>query len=282
MEVKDENELSEQETNLMGGTYRGTSTGEQSEEVEKQESTEQESPKSSPDGGSEEVTEPEKAEELPDEYQGKSAVEIAKMHQQAVKKIGEQGTELGQTRKMIDEHILQNIPQEKKEPEPDVSDQMYSDPGAYTERIKKETAEEVLGVIPKMLDAREAFSKLDTDFPDRALLVQSADFLAWRDANVPVAIQQAGVNDPSVAHYVLSEYAKVTGNSEAQAKAEENKTTRRRTAAGAASVQPTAQTGEKGVWKRSDIMDMIKNKPQEYEARQDEIIKAYQEGRVRS
>ena len=44
-------------------------------------------------------------EELPEKYRGKSAKEIAEMHQQAEKLIGKQGSEVGELRKVVDDFI---------------------------------------------------------------------------------------------------------------------------------------------------------------------------------
>jgi len=280
-EVIEEKGLSEaevREINLAGGSIAGKSSegGEQPEK--KQESTEKGSEAASPEKGSKEPS-PESTDKLPEGYENLSAPAIAKMHQELSKKIGEQGEELGSYRRLIDAQIAAQ--QTQKEPEPEVSDQMYADPEGYTKGIEERTVQKVMGVLPKVLDARDSLSKLDEDFPGRAQLVESPGFVAWADANIPESVRLAGDNDPSVAHYVLSQYKTATGDSEAQAKAEENKNTRRREAAGAGSVPPSAQAGEKGIWYEDEILDMIKNRKDEYKARDAEITLAYQEGRVR-
>ena len=45
-------------------------------------------------------------DDIPDNYQGKSPAELIKMHQEAESRIGQQGQEVGQLRKVVDDFIL--------------------------------------------------------------------------------------------------------------------------------------------------------------------------------
>ena len=61
-------------------------------------------------------------EELPEKYRGKSALEIAKMHQEAEKLIGRQAQEVGEVRKLADELIKQQLNTTKQDTQPSVED----------------------------------------------------------------------------------------------------------------------------------------------------------------
>ena len=47
--------------------------------------------------------------ELPEKYRNKTLEEVVKMHQEAEKLIGKQAQEVGETRKLADELIKQNL-----------------------------------------------------------------------------------------------------------------------------------------------------------------------------
>src|SRR5690554_256564 len=66
------------------------------------------------------VEQPKEEEEIPEKYRGKTAAEIIKMHQEAEKLIGKQGSEVGELRKVVDDFIRSqtlNKPQKQEEVE---------------------------------------------------------------------------------------------------------------------------------------------------------------------
>ena len=56
-----------------------------------------------------EETAPKEEDDLPEKYKGKSAKEIAEMHQQAERLIGKQGSEVGELRKVVDDLFLHKL-----------------------------------------------------------------------------------------------------------------------------------------------------------------------------
>ena len=71
---------------------------------------------------------------LPEKYQGKSIEDVAKMHQEAEKRLSVQGQEIGEVRKLADELIRQNLEskQSAKKIEPEVD--FFEDPQAAIQK----------------------------------------------------------------------------------------------------------------------------------------------------
>jgi len=65
-----------------------------------------------------EVKQQEPVDELPEKYRGKSASEIAKMHQEAEKLIGRQANEVHEVRSLADQLLKQQLEARAKETAP--------------------------------------------------------------------------------------------------------------------------------------------------------------------
>lgn len=233
----------------------------------------------------EEAKLPESKSELPDRYRNKSLEDIIKMHQEAEKVIGRQAQEVGEVRKLADELIKQNLgaksqPVEKEEPEVD----FFDDP--------KKAIQKTIETHPDVLAAREAsvqFKALQTkqklvqEHPDFEQLVQSEDFVNWVKSS-PVRISLYSKADSQFdfdsAHELLSTYKELrnirTKQVEQQASAARQQTMK------AAQVD-TGGSGEssKRVYRRADLIRLKMTDPARYDALSDEIMAAYQEGRVK-
>jgi hypothetical protein len=65
------------------------------------------------------VSEEVAVDDTPEHYRGKTPAELIKMHQEAESRIGQQGQEVGQLRKVVDDFILNqskvNEPEEAEE-----------------------------------------------------------------------------------------------------------------------------------------------------------------------
>lgn len=90
-------------------------------------------------------TAPEPVEELPEKYKGKSAIEIAKMHQEAEKLIGRQANEVHEVRSLADQLLKQQLEANKKvqqQPiEESLEDDFFADPKqAVNRQVEKHPA----------------------------------------------------------------------------------------------------------------------------------------------
>ena len=223
--------------------------------------------------------------DIPDKYRGKELSDIIKMHQEAEKLIGKQAQEVGEVRKLADELIKQNLSSKQqpiKEEEPEVD--FFENPQAAVRRT--------VDNHPDVLAARQAGQefkkmqiqqKLAAEHPDFGQIVQDADFANWVKSS-PIRIglyaKADGEFDYDSANELLSTYKQLKGVKAKQTN--EAGETQRKSNLKAATVD-VGGSGESGkrVYRRADLIRLKMTDPNRYDALSDEIMQAYQEGRVK-
>ena len=223
--------------------------------------------------------------DIPDKYRGKELSDIIKMHQEAEKLIGKQAQEVGEVRKLADELIKQNLAgkaQPIKEEEPEVD--FFENPQAAVRRT--------VDNHPDVLAARQAGQefkkmqiqqKLAAEHPDFGQIVQDADFANWVKSS-PIRIglyaKADGEFDYDSANELLSTYKQLKGVKAKQTN--EAGETQRKSNLKAATVD-VGGSGESGkrVYRRADLIRLKMTDPNRYDALSEEIMQAYQEGRVK-
>ena len=223
--------------------------------------------------------------EVPDKYKGKTAEDIIKMHQEAEKLIGKQAQEVGEVRKLADELLKQSLaskPQHVEPQEPEID--FFEDP--------KKAIQKELSSHPDVIAAREAAlqfkkmqiqQKLNSEHPDFTQVVQDPEFVNWVKSS-PVRMglyaKADAEYDYDSANELLSTFKQIKS-----VKAQETKQAgeaARQSAMKAAGVD-VGGTGEssKKVYRRADLIRLRMTDPARYEALSDDIMRAYQEGRVK-
>jgi hypothetical protein len=223
--------------------------------------------------------------DIPDKYRGKELSDIIKMHQEAEKLIGKQAQEVGEVRKLADELIKQNLagkPQPIKEEEPEVD--FFENPQAAVRRT--------VDNHPDVLAARQAGQefkkmqiqqKLAAEHPDFGQIAQDTDFVNWVKSS-PIRLglyaKADGEFDYDSANELLSTYKQLRGIKAKQTN--EAGETQRKSNLKAAGVD-VGGSGESGkrVYRRADLIRLKMQDPARYDALNDEILTAYQEGRVK-
>ena len=223
--------------------------------------------------------------DIPDKYRGKELSDIIKMHQEAEKLIGKQAQEVGEVRKLADELIKQNLagkPQPIKEEEPEVD--FFENPQAAVRKT--------VDNHPDVLAARQAGQefkkmqiqqKLAAEHPDFTQIVQDPDFANWVKSS-PIRIglyaKADGEFDYDSANELLSTYKQLRGVKAKQTN--DAGETQRKSNLKAATVD-VGGSGESGkrVYRRADLIRLKMTDPNRYDALSDEIMQAYQDGRVK-
>ena len=223
--------------------------------------------------------------DIPDKYRGKELSDIIKMHQEAEKLIGKQAQEVGEVRKLADELIKQNLAgksQPIKEEEPEVD--FFENPQAAVRKT--------VDNHPDVLAARQAGQefkkmqiqqKLAAEHPDFTQIVQDQDFANWVKSS-PIRIglyaKADGEFDYDSANELLSTYKQLKGVKAKQTT--DAGETQRKSNLKAATVD-VGGSGESGkrVYRRADLIRLKMTDPNRYDALSDEIMQAYQEGRVK-
>ena len=222
--------------------------------------------------------------DVPDKYRGKELSDIIKMHQEAEKLIGKQAQEVGEVRKLADELIKQNLSGNRQNAEVEPEIDFFEDP--------KRAVQNTIDRHPDVLAARQAGQefkkmqiqqKLANEHPDFGQVAQDPDFVNWVKSS-PIRLglyaKADGEYDYDSANELLSTYKQLKGvrtkqtNDAGEASRKQNLR--------AASVD-TGGTGEAGrkVYRRADLIRLKMTDPQRYESLSDEIMTAYQEGRVK-
>ena len=242
--------------------------------------TEQETPVEQP------LVDEEPTQELPDKYKGKSTADIVRMHQEAEKLLGKQSSEVGELRQVVDDYIQTQLatteaPQQNSEDEID----FFSDPDKAVERAisnhpKIKEAEQVSAQYKQ----NAAMSELQNRHPDMKDILEDGKFVDWikgskiRTQLFAQADQQYDYEAADELFNNWKERQQVVGQTVANEKQQRKDTIK---AASTGNARGSGEQSAKKIYRRSDIIKLMKTDPERYLSLSDEIMQAYQEGRVR-
>ena len=237
----------------------------------------------------EEVEQPQaEAQSLPDKYQGKSLEEVVQMHQEAEKLLGRQSSEVGELRKVVDDYIStqtqQSAPQPQHvEPEDDID--YFTDPQKAVNRAidnhpKIREAEQYTADYKK----QSALAALNNKHPDMQEILSDSKFAEWIKASkirtqLFVAADQQYDADSADELFTLWKERKTVAQQTAQVEKQARKQTLK--AANTGNARGSSEGTRKKVYRRADIIKLMRTDPERYQALSEEILQAYSEGRVK-
>jgi hypothetical protein len=244
-------------------------------------------------GQTEEVGKEEPAvEELPEKYRGKSAIEIARMHQEAEKLIGRQANEVHEVRSLADQLLKQQLEANKRvqqEPiEESLEEDFFTDPKqAVNRQVEKHPAvieaRQAALEMKKMKTAQQLASK----HPDFGTIAQDAGFQDWVNSSkvrMSLFAKADKEYDFESADELLSTYKEIKQikqQQQTQATAKvESKAQEQAMKAATVDVGGTGESSRK-VYRRADLIKLRMTDPDRYDQMADEIMAAYAEGRVK-
>ncbi len=236
------------------------------------------------------VEPPKVEDDVPEEFKGKSAAELARIAQHARREMGKMGNELGEVRRLADELIKSQLKPKVEAEQPKEVD-FFENPQEAIRRAV-ETNPAVVQAQQYAVNAQRAMAKQQFQqmHPDAGQIIQDPEFAEFVKGSkirqqLLVAADQS--YDLDAANELFSTFkqlktARQAQQAEAQTKAQEVEKTARNESIRAAAVD-TGGSGEssKKIWRRIDLLNMQIRDRARYEAMQDEIVRAYQEGRVR-
>jgi hypothetical protein len=237
------------------------------------------------------VTQAEPVEELPEKYRGKSAIDIAKMHQEAEKLIGRQANEVHEVRSLADQLLKQQLESNAKVKPPieeSLEEDFFADPASAVNRqVEKH---------PAVLEARQAAlemkkmktaQQLSTKHPDFATIASDAGFQDWVKSSairLNLFAKADAEYDFESADELLSTYKELRQikqqNQNTQTAAVESKAQEQAMKAATVDVGGAGETSRK-VYRRADLIKLRMTDPDRYMQMSDEIMQAYSEGRVK-
>ena len=223
--------------------------------------------------------------ELPEKYRDKSLDDIVRMHQEAEKLIGKQAQEVGEVRKLADELIKQNLgsrQQQTRQEEPEVD--FFENPQKAIQRTV-DNHPDVQAARQATLEMRRSQiqQRLAQEHPDFGDIAKDQDFANWVKSS-PVRIkifEQADSGyDFDSANELLSTYKQLRGVKNKQV-SDAGEVSRKQTLKAVGVDTGGSGESSKKIYRRADLIRLKMQDPNRYEALSDEIMVAYQEGRVR-
>lgn len=227
-------------------------------------------------------------DDLPEKYKGKSAAEIARMHEEAEKLIGRQANEVGELRKLTDEILKQQIsskPVQQQEEVPEVD--FWSDPDTYLNK-KLETHPDILAARQLQLSNKmqQTAAMLQQNHPDFQQIASSQDFQDWvakSKVRTELYVRADKDFDYDSADELLSSYKAIRGVKQEQATQQvKDLADNRQKQLKAASVDAGGgNVTSAKIYRRQDLIRLYQTDRERYNAMWPEIELAYAEKRVR-
>ena len=255
---------------------------------EEQESTTQELEQDTVETPEEE--QPQQEPELPEKYKGKSVEDLVQMHQELEKFSGKQSTEVGELRKLVDDHIqtqlvAQQAPQQQQQFDDEDDVDFFVDPKTAVSRA--------IDNHPKILEAQAyteqakkqaTLAQLQQRHPEMESVLQDPKFAEWikgSKVRTQLFVQADQGYDYDAANELFSLWKEK--NQVVQQTAQAEKAARKSAvkSANTGNARGTGEGSRKKVYRRADIIKLMRTDPERYQSLSDELLKAYAEGRVR-
>lgn len=224
--------------------------------------------------------------ELPDKYKDKPVEELVRMHQEAEKLLGRQGAEVGELRKAVDDLLKTKLDEFKGGNE--VEDQeedfdFYENPKEAVNRTleKSETIKQMKQMLAQQQQA-EVLKMIENKYPDYRDTIQNQNFIEWIKASKvrTELFQRADKYDLDAAFELLGNWKELKGTVEKVKEVNEKDRKLQRKAAstgGGGSSEPVSRK----IYRRTDLVNLMRTNPRKYMANVEEYDRAYAEGRVK-
>ena len=224
--------------------------------------------------------------ELPDKYKDKPVEELVRMHQEAEKLLGRQGAEVGELRKAVDDLLKTKLDEFKGGNE--VEDQeedfdFYENPKEAVNRTleKSETIQQMKQMLAQQQQA-EVLKMIENKYPDYRDTLQNENFVEWIKASKvrTELFQRADKYDLDAAFELLGNWKELKGTVEKVKEVNEKDRKLQRKAAstgGGGSSEPVSRK----IYRRTDLVNLMRTNPRKYMANVEEYDRAYAEGRVK-
>ena len=234
-----------------------------------------------------EVEQPQEESNLPEKYRGKSLEEVVQMHQEAEKLLGRQSSEVGELRKVVDDYISSQAPsapqQETVEPEDDID--YFTDPqGAVNRAIENHPKIREAEQYSMQYKQQASLSMLQGKHPDMQDILNDPKFAEWIKASkirTQLFVQADQEYDADSADELFSLWKERKQVVQQTAAVEKQGRKQQLKAANTGNARGSDEAPRKKVYRRSDIIKLMRDDPERYQSISAEIMQAYAEGRVK-
>jgi hypothetical protein len=226
----------------------------------------------------------EPTDDLPEQYRGKTPAELVKMHQEAESRIGQQGEEVGKLRSVVDDFILKQT----KSTEPEEAEEIdyFADPDKAVEhKIANHPTIKQLEQLGVQMQQSQTLSALQQKHPDLKEIASSPEFQKWvTGSKVRTQLYEQANNQYNydAADELFSTWKEIRNVASQTVEVERKERKQALNAASTGGASGSTEAPSKKIYRRSDIIDLMRNDPKRYQSLSGEIMKAYQEGRVRN
>ena len=232
---------------------------------------------------------PQEDTDVPEKYQGKSVEDLVQMHQELEKFSGKQSTEIGDLRGVVDSYIQTQLtnqaPQEQQPAEADDDTDFFIDPSAAVNRaIDNHPKIREAQAYTEQYKKQATLAQLQQHHPEMENILQDPKFADWikgSKVRTQLFVQADQQYDYDAAHELFglweerNRVVQQTASAEKQARKSQVKS------ASTGNARGTGETSRKKVYRRADIIKLMKTDPDRYHALSEELLKAYAEGRVK-
>lgn len=222
--------------------------------------------------------------DIPDKYKDKSLEDIVRMHQEAEKLLGKQSSEVGDLRKAVDELVKVKISEDAKSPkeeEPELD--FYDDPkGSVSKAVESSDTIIQMKEMLARQQQQEALKQIGEKHPDYEEIIKNQNFVDWiKSSTVRTELyHRADKYDFNAADELLSNWKEIKGVVEKTESLNE-KDRKLQVKAASTGGKGSGEPMSRKIYKRSEIVNLMINDPQKYQANVDVFDKAYAEGRVK-
>ena len=227
--------------------------------------------------------------EIPEKYRGKSVQELIQMNQELEKFSGKQSTEVGELRKLVDSYIQTEL-DAKQAPETQQEDNngdvdFFVDPQSAVNRaIDNHPKIKEAEAYTNQYRQQATLAQLRSDHPDMDQVLEDPKFAEWikgSKVRTKLFVQADQQYDYDAANELFSLWKERSSIVQQTAKAERDSRKKAVKSATTGNARGSAEGSRKKVYRRADIIKLMKNDPERYNALSEEILKAYAEGRVK-
>ena len=234
----------------------------------------------------EQVTpEPQEPSSIPEKYQNKSAEELVQMHQEAEKLLGRQSSEVGELRKVVDNYIQTQLTPEQQAPQEVEEIDFFTDPDKAVDRaIQNHPKIREAEAVTNQYRQSNAMAQLKSKHPDMESILQDTKFADWIEASkvrTRLFVEADQKFDHEAADELFSLWKERQNVVQQTAQVEQQARKQAVKSASTGNARGSSESSPKKIYRRADIINLMKTDPNRYAALQPEIMKAYQEKRVR-
>ena len=235
----------------------------------------------------EEVEQPQEQPTIPEKYSGKSLEQVVQMHQEAEKLLGRQSSEVGELRKVVDDYITsqpqQPAPQQPVEPEEDID--YFTDPQAAVNRaIENHPQIKEAQAYSNQYRKQTSLATLQSKHPDMQDILKDEKFADWIKASkirTQLFVEADQRFNSEAADELFSLWKERKTVAEQTAQVEKQARKQQLKAANTGSAQGSAEGNRRKIYRRADIIKLMRTDPERYQSISEEILTAYAEGRVK-